>query len=137
MPISLMVKLIPAAIALLLIAASFFAGFKYSSALEESAKAKIALEKQEAINAEAERRHAISLDYEKKLQEARDKTKTIYKTLEREIEKPIYKECVIPQSGVTRLNESAKEFNEIRSGKKIDDKANALNSKRQKALENE
>ncbi len=137
MPIGLMMKLIPAAIALLLIAASFFAGFKYSSALEESAKAKLVLEKQEAINAEAERRHAVSLEYEKKLQEAKDKAKTIYKTLEREIEKPIYKECVIPPSGVTRLNDSAKEFNEIRSGKKIDDKVNALNSKRQKALENE
>ena len=137
MPIGIMMKLIPAAIALLLIAASFFAGFKYSSALEESAKAKLVLEKQEAINAEAERRHVVSLDYEKKIQEAKDKAKTIYKTLEREIEKPVYKECVIPPSGVTRLNENAKEFNETRSGKKIDDKANTLNSKRQKALENE
>lgn len=137
MPVGLMMKLVPAAIALLLIAASFFAGFKYSSALEESAKAKLVLEKQEAINAEAERRHAVSLEYEKKIQDAKEKAKTIYKTLEREIEKPVYKECVIPASGVTRLNDSAKEFNENRSGKKIDDKANSLNTKRQKALENE
>lgn len=137
MPISLLLRLIPAIIAVALLVASFYAGFKYSSALEEAEKARLVIERQEAVNAEIKRLHEVSLDYEKKIQEARDKAKVVYKTLEREIEKPVYKECVIPATGTANLNDSAKTFNEKRASEKLNDSAAKLNSIRNSKTQND
>lgn len=129
-PPVLLLKLMPAIIALAAAGASFYAGFKYSAALEAAEKAQLIIDNQELLATEAARRHQISLEYEKKIQEAKDKARVVYRTIEKEIEKPVYKECVVPTTGVKILNDKADELNRDRANKKINEKAKTLNSKR-------
>lgn len=126
----LLVKLMPAIIALAAAGASFYAGFKYSTALEAAAKAQLIIDNQELLATEASRRHEISMEYEKKLQAAKEKSRVVYRTIEKEVEKPVYKECVVPATGVKILTDKAEELNRARVDKKINDKASTLNSKR-------
>lgn len=126
----LLVKLMPAIIAIAAAGASFYAGFKYSAALESAAKAQLIIDNQELLATEASRRHEISMEYEKKLQAAKEKSRVVYRTIEKEIEKPVYKECVVPTTGVKILTDKAEELNRARVDKKINDKASTLNSKR-------
>lgn len=126
----LLVKLMPAIIALAAAGASFYAGFKYSAALEAAAKAQLIIDNQELLATEASRRHEISMEYEKKLQAAKEKARVVYRTIEKEVEKPVYKECIVPTTGVKILTDKAEELNRARVDKKINDKASTLNSKR-------
>ena len=126
----LLVKLMPAIIAIAAAGASFYAGFKYSAALESAAKAQLIIDNQELLATEASRRHEISMEYEKKLQAAKEKSRVVYRTIEKEIEKPVYKECVVPTTGVKILTDKDEELNRARVDKKINDKASTLNSKR-------
>lgn len=126
----LLVKLMPAIIALAAAGGSFYAGFKYSSALEAASKAQLIIDNQELLATEAARRHQISLEYEKKIQDAKDKARVVYRTIEKEVEKPVYKECIVPTTGVKILNEKAESLNVSRADKKLNEKASSLNSKR-------
>lgn len=130
MPIALLIKFIPVIVALVAMSGSFIAGYKYSSALSDKDKADLIVQKQAALAEEVQRRHDVSLEYENKLQTLAGKVRTIVKTVDKEIEKPIYKECVLPESGVAVINNTANILNEARGITTINETATKLNSAR-------
>ena len=130
MPFTLLWKLAPAIIGFLICTAAFVAGYKYSSALADKEKADLIIQNQKLIQEENKRMHDISLDYEKKLQDAKEKVRVIVKTIKTEVDKPVYKECIVPVTGVKVINDTANTLNDVRVEKKINDKVEKLNSKR-------
>lgn len=130
MPFTLLWKLAPIILGFLLCTAAFVAGYKYSSALSDKEKADLVIENQKLMQEENKRMHDISLDYEKRLQEAKGNVKVVVKTIKTEVEKPVYKECIVPVSGVKILNDSVKSLNDTRVDQKINDEVEKLNSKR-------
>lgn len=131
MPIALLWKLLPAGIALLFIMGAFVAGYRYNDAQHEKEKAELVIKSQKDLQDEIDRKHTLALEYEKKLQDMALKVRTIVKTIEVEIDKPIYKDCVLPQSGVSTINNAAKTYNESReTSKAVNKSANKLNSDR-------
>lgn len=58
------------------------------------------------------------MDVSEKLQNALTAVRTEIeyrdRVITREIEKPVYKTCIVPESGVSILNESARRYNEMR-----------------------
>lgn len=133
MPVTLLWKLIPAIVALLFIGGSFVAGYRYNEAMHEKEKAELVIKAQKDLQDEIDKKHKLALEYEKKLQDMALKVRTIVKTIEVEIDKPIYKECVLPPSGVSTINNAAKTYNESReTSKAINKSANKLNDDRNK-----
>lgn len=132
MPITLLWKLIPAIIALLLIASAFGAGYKYNDAIHEKEKAELVIQAHKDMQAEIDKRHQLALEYEKKLQDLAGKVRTIVKTVDKEVEKSIYKECVVPDTGVSTLNNAAKTLNETRDMETVNKTVEKLNNERGK-----
>lgn len=132
MPITLLWKLAPAIGALVLIAIAFIAGVRYNEAEHVREKAELMIKAQKDLQAEIDRKHQLALDYEKKLQDMAGKVRTIVKTVEKEVEKPIYKECVLPVTGVATINNAAKTLNETRDMEAINKAAEKLNKERDK-----
>lgn len=132
MPITLLWKLAPAIGALVLIAIAFIAGARYNEAEHVREKAELMIKAQKDLQAEIDRKHQLALDYEKKLQDMAGKVRTIVKTVEKEVEKPIYKECVLPVTGVATINNAAKTLNETRDMEAVNKAAEKLNKERDK-----
>ena len=132
MPLTLLWKLAPAIGALILIAIAFIAGVRYNEADHVREKAELMIKAQKDLQAEIERKHKLALDYEKKLQDMAGKVRTIVKTVEKEVEKPIYKECVLPVTGVATINNAAKTLNETRDMEAVNKAAEKLNKERDK-----
>lgn len=132
MPVTLLWKLVPAIVALLLIAAAFGAGYRYSDAQHEKEKAELIIQAQKELQAEIDKKHQLALEYEKKLQDLAGKVRTIVKTVEKEVEKPIYKECVLPVTGVSAINSAAKLLNETRDMEVVNNTVEKLNKERGK-----
>lgn len=140
MPITLLWKLVPAAIALLFIGGAFVAGYRYNEAQHVKEKADLVLQAQKDLQDEIDRKHKLALEYEKKLQDMALRVRTVVKTVEVEIEKPVYKDCVLPPTGVSTINNAAKTYNEARGtpeavkktdgSKAINRSASRLNSDR-------
>lgn len=61
--------------------------------------------------------HAVSTEYQDFLKNNKATIEIIHDTKIKEIEKPIYSECVIPVSGVQNLNESTRRLNKDREAK--------------------
>lgn len=61
--------------------------------------------------------YSISTEYQDFLKTNKDTVKVIHDTRIKEIEKPIYTECVIPISGLQNLNESIGRLNKDREAK--------------------
>ena len=132
MPLTLLWKLAPAIGALVLIAIAFIAGVRYNEADHVREKADLALQAQKQLQAEIDRKHQLALEYEKKLQDMAGKVRTIVKTVEKEVEKPIYKECVLPVTGVAAINNAAKTLNETREMDTVNKTVEKLNKERDK-----
>lgn len=132
MPITLLWKLAPAIGALILLALAFIAGARYNEADHVREKADLMMKAQKDLQAEIERKHKLALDYEKKLQDMAGKVRTIVKTVEKEVEKPIYKECVLPVTGVATINNAAKTLNEAREMDAVNKTVEKLNKERDK-----
>lgn len=132
MPITLLWKLAPAIGALVLIALAFVAGARYNEAEHVREKADLIIKAQKDLQAEIDRKHQLALDYEKKLQDMAGKVRTIVKTVEKEVEKPIYKECVLPVTGVATINNAAKTLNEAREMDAVNKTVEKLNKERDK-----
>ena len=132
MPITLLWKLAPAIGALILIGIAFIAGARYNEAEHVREKAELAIQAQKDMQAEIDRKHQLALEYEKKLQDMAGKVRTIVKTVEKEVEKPIYKECVLPVTGVATINNAAKTLNETREMEAVNKTVDALNKERGK-----
>lgn len=132
MPVTLLWKLAPAIGALILLALAFVAGARYNEAEHVREKAELMIKAQKDLQAEIDRKHQLALDYEKKLQDMAGKVRTIVKTVEKEVEKPIYKECVLPVTGVATINNAAKTLNETRDMEAVNKAAEKLNKERDK-----
>lgn len=132
MPITLLWKLAPAIGVLILLAIAFIAGVRYNEAEHVREKAELMIKAQKDLQAEIERKHKLALDYEKKLQDMAGKVRTIVKTVEKEVEKPIYKECVLPVTGVATINNAAKTLNETREMDAVNKTVEKLNKERDK-----
>lgn len=132
MPITLLWKLAPAIGALILLALAFIAGARYNEADHVREKADLMIKAQKDLQAEIDRKHQLALDYEKKLQDMAGKVRTIVKTVEKEVEKPIYKECVLPVTGVATINNAAKTLNETREMDAVNKTVEKLNKERGK-----
>lgn len=132
MPLTLLWKLAPAIGALALIAMAFIAGIRYNEADHVREQANLVLQAQKDLQAEIDKRHQLALEYEKKLQDLAGKVRTIVKTVEKEVEKPIYKECVLPVTGVSAINSAAKTLNETRDMEVVNNTVEKLNKERGK-----
>lgn len=132
MPLTLLWKLAPAIVALALIAMAFIAGIRYNEADHVREQANLVLQAQKDLQAEIDKRHQLALEYEKKLQDLAGKVRTIVKTVEKEVEKPIYKECVLPVTGVSAINSAAKTLNETRDMEVVNNTVEKLNKERGK-----
>lgn len=132
MPVTLLWKLAPAIGALILLALAFVAGARYNEAEHVREKAELMIKAQKDLQAEIDRKHQLALDYEKKLQDMAGKVRTIVKTVEKEVEKPIYKECVLPVTGVATINNAAKTLNEAREMDAVNKTVEKLNKERDK-----
>jgi len=55
-----------------------------------------------------------SMNLQEALQRVRVEVVYVDRVTRREIEKPIYSECLVPQSGVQLINENANRFNALR-----------------------
>lgn len=132
MPLTLLWKLAPAIGALALIAMAFIAGIRYNEADHVREQANLVLQAQKDLQAEIDKRHQLALEYEKKLQDLAGKVRTIVKTVEKEVEKPIYKECVLPVTGVSAINSAAKTLNETRDMEVVNTTVEKLNKERGK-----
>lgn len=132
MPVTLLWKLAPAIGALILLAIAFIAGVRYNEAEHVREKAELVIKAQKDLQAEIDRKHQLALDYEKKLQDMAGKVRTIVKTVEKEVEKPIYKECVLPVTGVATINNAAKTLNETREMDAVNKTVEKLNKERGK-----
>lgn len=61
--------------------------------------------------------HAVSTEYQEFLKNNKATVEIIHDTKIKEIEKPIYSECIIPVTGVQNLNDSTRRLNEDRKAK--------------------
>lgn len=71
-------------------------------------------ELQNEINKALEEKRKVSADLEEALKKQKVVIRTVTKTVEKEIEKPIYRDCVLPDSGVRLLNKTASDYNSNR-----------------------
>lgn len=115
-----------------MIAMAFIAGIRYNEADHVREQANLVLQAQKDLQAEIDKRHQLALEYEKKLQDLAGKVRTIVKTVEKEVEKPIYKECVLPVTGVSAINNAAKTLNETRDMEVVNTTVEKLNKERGK-----
>lgn len=76
------------------------------------------------INEEIAKNGKISKALEEEIKKQKIITKRVIEYVTKEIEKPVYRECVIPPSGVSTLNRTARDYNATRannsSGKESD-----------------
>jgi len=101
-------------VALVAIVAAFMAGKAYESNACEVEKAEIVQQFTQLIQEEVDRRYQVSQVYEQRMQELRDTTRTITEVVEVEVEKPVYRECKVPKSGVELLNQNINKLNSTR-----------------------
>ena len=130
-----MIKVVAIVIAFVI---AFVGGYKYNQAEELKNQAELRESYDKMMAEERERRDQISKEYEAKLAAARGKTRVVTRTITKEVEKPIYKECKLPETGVKVLQEAAKVHNESRGletvppkdTRNLNDVANKKNAER-------
>ena len=98
--------------------AGTWTGWKWNSISFQSYKTQVAEEKlvqQKALLRAIEEANARTAAAESAYQEAivrlRTRVRTITKEVVREVEKPVYRECVIPDTGRVLLNDAVREAN--------------------------
>lgn len=69
---------------------------------------------QDALKAQQDKINQLTIDLGKALGNTRVIVKEVEKKVEIEVEKPIYKECKVPETGVSLLNELATKLNQVR-----------------------
>jgi hypothetical protein len=69
---------------------------------------------QDALKAQQDKINQLTVDLGKALSSTKVIVKEVEKKVEVEIEKPIYKECKVPETGVSLLNELATKLNQVR-----------------------
>lgn len=92
----------------------FFAGVRYKSATCEVERLELIAEYTQIIQEEVDRRQQISEVYEQQMAELRSQQREIIREVEVEIEKPIYRECKVPDSGIKLINDTINKLNNLR-----------------------
>ena len=77
-------------------------------------------ELRDAIAAEVARREKVEKEYDEVVNKTKEKVKVVTRTITKEVEKPIYKECKLPETGTAALRDVVKELNSVREKAKID-----------------
>lgn len=96
---------------------SFFFGRHVEGLENAQALEKQRVEMQAKIDTETDRRNEISARFEQKLDNIKIVNTTINNTVRHELEKQIYTECKLPDSGVQLINDNADKLNAVRKGK--------------------
>jgi len=101
-----------------IVGCSFYAGYKQKSLVVEAAHAK-------QLQGEIDKREKLQKLYDELSASIVDSTQqndvvqeTIIRRVYVEVEKPVYRECVIPSSGITIQNEQIEQFNKQIRGDK-------------------
>lgn len=101
-------------IAVVAVVLAFWAGKSYESSICEVEKTEIVQQFTQLIQEEVDRRYEVSKQYEDRIQQLRDNVRTITEVVEVEVEKPVYRECKVPDSGIKLLNENIEKLNSTR-----------------------
>lgn len=92
----------------------FSYGYKYRGLLAADEQRQLQLEYARYINNELRKNNELSQKLEDALKNQKETTKVVTKYVTKEIEKPVYRECVVPDSGVRTIQESVDGFNRSR-----------------------
>ena len=114
MPLSLLLKLWPLYLLIAASVASFIAGYKYSSALCEKERAELIIESEQKLKANVDNAQKVSSEFEQKLKSQKATVRIITKTVEKEVDKPVYQECVVPKTGIDVINAQVEALNSTR-----------------------
>jgi hypothetical protein len=108
-----------ASVAIAFMAGSYF-GYDYADSKCEADKRQALQSAVEQRDQQQDKYNRMAGWYEKRLANVRKQERVVTKVVEKEIEKPVYSQCIIPDSGVQLLNDSASSFNSSRSSSKPD-----------------
>lgn len=97
------------------ISGSFFYGQHTQKESDELVAAKQQQLMQVQINNETDRRNQISSAFENKLDNLHIVNTTINRTVKQELQKQIYTDCKLPDSGVALINSNADQLNATRN----------------------
>lgn len=76
-------------------------------------------EYKELLKAEQEKNEGLAVQLSEKKEIVTTITKVVTRYVTKEIEKPIYRECIVPDSGVRLRNEAATKYNSSRTGTSV------------------
>lgn len=96
------------------IGGSFFYGQRTQKEADQILAAKQQEVVQQQINQETDRRNQIATDFEAKLDNLHIVNTTINRNVKTEVQKQIYTDCKLPDSGVALINNSADALNASR-----------------------
>jgi hypothetical protein len=99
-----------------LIGGAFFYGQHIEHLSNQVALDKQRVEFQVKIDDEVKRREEISTRFETKLDNIKIVNTTITKNITKELAKPVYTDCKVPDTGVQLINDNAKSLNDVRKG---------------------
>lgn len=98
------------------IGGSFFYGQRTQKEADDLLAAKQQQVMQVKIDAETDRRNQISSIFEDKLDNLHIVNTTINRTVKQELQKQIYTDCKLPDTGVALINNTADQLNAARHG---------------------
>lgn len=104
-----------AMVAAIALATGATTGYKYATYRCEAEKAEALKAAMDAKDEAIRLFQDTSVEYEAKLATANKQRKVITKLVEKEIEKPVYRECVFPASGMQLINDTATTLNTTRA----------------------
>lgn len=93
---------------------TYYKGYKDRGAKETAQQLEAQKEWNRVLTAEIQKNNKLSFDLESARKNVRVVRKEVIKYVTKEIEKPIYTECIVPPSGVSALNAAADKFNRER-----------------------
>ena len=103
-----------AGVAITVITGSFGSGYRYRGLIETERQAKLKEEYDDYINKQNEVNRNLSTQLEDALKKLKQNQRVVTKYVRVEVEKPVYRDCVVPSSGVQLLNETADKLNGTR-----------------------
>lgn len=71
------------------------------------------------LDAERKKNEDLATKLDEKLVEVKTITKVITRNVLKEIEKPVYHDCIVPDSGLRIRNQTAAKYNSARTGKGV------------------
>jgi hypothetical protein len=98
------------------VSGSFFYGQHTQKLADDEVFNKERVALQQKIDTEQQRREEISSKFETKLDNIKVVNTTINKTVKQELQKQIYTDCKLPDTGVDLINSNADQLNAVRHG---------------------